>query len=87
MHWVWVLEREDVKPVLVPQVAAHPLNTKVVCHLCKDDDDYSYIFFSFYFLSRSFLEEAFYTKINSGKQFTKTIRFFQYCWMCINVKI
>ena len=36
MHWVWVLEREDVKPVLVPQVAAHPLNTKVVCHLCKD---------------------------------------------------
>ena len=36
MHWVGVLERENMKPVLVPQVATHPLNTKVVCHLCKD---------------------------------------------------
>ena len=36
VHWVGVLERENMKPVLVPQVATHPLNTKVVCHLCKD---------------------------------------------------
>ena len=36
MHWVGVLEREIMKPVLVPQVATHPLNAKVVCHLCKD---------------------------------------------------
>ena len=36
VHWVGVLERENMKPVLVPQVATHPLNAKVVCHLCKD---------------------------------------------------
>ena len=50
VHWVGVLERENMKPVLVPQVATHPLNTKVVCHLCKVDDDH---YSSFYFLNRS----------------------------------
>ena len=46
MHWVGVLERENMKPVLVPQVATHPLNAKVVCHLCKvDDDHYSRVLF------------------------------------------
>ena len=33
VHGVWVLEGDDVKSVLFSQVATHPFDTKVVCHL------------------------------------------------------
>ena len=61
-YWRWhqcalglVLEGEDVNPVLLPQVAAQPLNTKVVCHLCEDQCTDSNIIFLFTHKFRLFI--------------------------------